>query len=227
MRYTLEGVEPLAQEFFSSWSGTMTAIDASEQPLLEINAVNWAWRAGVVIFTLAGMRVLLHRRESMRILGGGIICLVIGAFMIANSVCAIGYNHKAYSAEEGDVAEICAINDQLAGRDEFGQVFVVVDDGNTKNNNFIDTYIQDGPGNYRYLTPDELLDYVNAKSDSDRALPADPVRYLLVNAKQDVTPVSEGVEEIGGKGSAGGRFILYHVQEGSEPLKVLISSDKD
>jgi hypothetical protein len=216
MRYTLEESEPLAQEYFDSWSETMTAIDPDDGDLLEINPVNWAWRFGVVAFTLMGMRFLFHRRESVRIFSGGVICLVIVQLMVANSVCAYGYNIKAYSVEQQEIDEICAINSQLAARDDTDRVFVVLDDGNTKNNNLVDTYIQDGPGNYRYLTPDELDTFASASSDP--ALTGDLVRYLLVNKKQDVTVTSRGAKPIGGAGNDG-RFILYEIPD-NEPLHV-------
>ena len=219
MRYTLEQSEPLAQEYFDGWSGTITAIDPDDGDLLVIDPVNWIWRLGVVAFTLAGMHYLFSRRESIRILTGGLICIVIALFFTANSVCAYGYNMKAYSAKQADIDEICAINEQLANRDEFGQVFIVLDDGNTKSNNLVDTYVQDGPGDYRYLTPDELESYTNAKADSDRALPSDPVRFLLVNKKQKVTVTSAGAEQIGGAGDDDGRFILYRITS-ADPLKV-------
>ncbi|MDO4400249.1 MAG: hypothetical protein Q4D27_04795 [Coriobacteriia bacterium] len=221
MRYTLEESEPLVQEYFDSWDGTMTAIDPDDGDLLEIDPVNWAWRLGVVAFTLVGMRFLFHRRDSMRVFSGALICGVIGMFLMANSVCAYHYNLKAYGVEEADIAEICAINEQLATRDEFGQVFVVIDDGNTKNNNLIDTYIQDGPGDYRYLTPDDLVAHVNARTDSEHFLPSDPVTFLLVNKKQQVNVVSRNAEQIGGTGNDDGRFILYHIT-GDKPLKVLV-----
>jgi len=225
MRYILEQSTPLVQEYFDSWSGTMTAIDPDDGDLLEINPVNWAWRLGVVAFTLLGMHYLFHRRESMRILSGGLICLAIGLFMVANSVCAYGYNMKAYSADQASIDEICAINDQLAARDEFGQVFIVLDDGNTKNNNLVDTYVLDGSGDYRYLTPDELESYTNAHADSEKAHPADPVRYLLVNKKQKIQVTSDGAEVIGGSGNDDGRYILYHIT-GNDPLKVRVETEE-
>ena len=224
MRYTLEQSEPLVQEYFDSWSGTMSPIATDDGDLLPIDPINWLWRLGVVLFTVAGMYLLFHRRESMRILGGGAICLVIGLLMVANSVCAYGYNMKAYSADQADIDEICAIDEQLANRDEFGQVFIVLDDGNTKSNNLVDTYIQDGPGNYRYLTPDELESYANASSDSELAYPADPVRYLLVNNKQGITITSEDAQRIELPGVEGNRFTLYHLT-GNDRLKVHVQSD--
>ena len=132
---------------------------------------------------------------------------------------------KAYSADQADIDEICAINAQLAERDEFGQVFIVLDDGNTKNNNLVDTYVQDGPGDYRYLTPDALESYTNAHADSDKAHPADPVRYLLVNKKQKVRVTSDGVEQIGGLGNEDGRYILYRIT-GNDPLQVHVPASK-
>ena len=223
MRYTLELGAPLDQQFFDSWNHTMSEIATDDGDLLPIEPVNWLWRFAVVVFTLVGMRFLFHRRESMRILAGGSICILIGLLMFANSVCAYGYNMKAYSTDQADIDEICAINEQLTGFDEFDRVFIVLDDGNTKNNNLVDTYIQDGPGNYRYLTPDELLSHVNAATDSEHALPSDPIRYLLVNKSQEITITSDGVEKIGGEGTGEGRFILYHVT-GDDPLKVRVDS---
>lgn len=210
MRYTLEETEPLAQEYFDSWSGEMTEIDPEERDLLPINPMNWAWRLGVVAFTLAGMRFLFHRRESVRVFAGECICVVLAYFMIANSVCAYGYNIKAYTAKEQDIAEICAINDALASRDEAGKVFIVIDDGNTKSNNLVDTYIQDGPGDYRYLTPEQLESYVSS-AENDDSLTRETVRYLLVNVKQEIEIDDKDVEVIGGAGEDDGRFILYRV----------------
>ena len=226
MRYTLEQSAPLAQEYFEGWTGNMAAISPDDGDLLVIDPANWAWRIAVVAFTLVGMRFLFHSRESIRILTGAGICAVIGVLMIANSICAYGYNMKAYPADQADIDEICAIDTQLTNRDEFGQVFIVLDDGNTKNNNLVDTYVQDGPGNYEYVTPDQLADHVNSDDDAKRGLPSDPVRYLLVNTSQKVTIVSKGVKPIGGLGKKDGRFILYEVT-GTDPLKVLVEEDSD
>jgi len=225
MRYTLEQGEPLSQEYFDGWSGEFQDIDPDDGDLLVIEPVNWAWRLGVVAFTLIGMRFLFHRRESMRVFAGGVICLVLAVFMVANSVCAYGYNMKAYGVDQADIDEICAIDAQLAARQASGQVVIAVDDGNTKNNNLVDTYVHDGPGDYRYLTPDKLRALANADKSSDTPLPMEPIRYLLVNVDQGIKVVSSGVEEVGGRGSDGyGRYILYEVT-GNDPLKILIDED--
>ena len=223
MRYSLEGSEPLPQEYFSGWAGAMESIATDDGDLLVIDPVNWTWRIAVVVFTVVGMRYLLHRRESVRILAGATICMILAIFMTANCICAYGYNMKAYSVEQKEIDEICAINTMLADRDEFGQVFLVLDDGNTKNNNLIDTYVLDGPGDYRYLTPDELEAFTLAETDSDRALPSDPVRFMLVNNDADITITSGGFEELD---SSEGRFTLYHIT-GNDPLQVEIAGDEE
>ena len=222
MRFTLEESAPIAQEYFDGGDGTLAAIDPDDGALLDIDPVNWAWRFVVIAFTLTGMRFLFHRRESMRVLAGGEICMALALLMILNSVCAYGYNMKAYSAKQSEVDEICQIDGQLANRDEFGQVLIVLDDGNTKNNNLVDTYVHDGPGNYRYVTPDQLLAHVNARSNDERFLPSDPVRFLLVNKKQGVKVVGGDAEQIGGAGDDGGRYLLYRVKD-PDNLKVLVN----
>ena len=223
MRYSLEGSQPLEQQYYNGWADTLQDIDPDDGALLEIDPVNWMWRFAVVVFTIVGMRYLLHRRESVRILAGGNICIILAIFMVSNSICAYGYNMKAYSVDEPDIEEICAINDILENRDEFGQVFLVIDDGNTKNNNLIDTYVLDGPGNYRYLTPDELEVFAKTEADSERSQPSDPVRYLLINNKQGITVKTKGVEVLD---DPEGRFTLYRFPDNA-PLKVKVKADED
>ena len=223
MRYNLEESAELDQQYYSGWLGSMEDIETDDGDLLAIDPVNWAWRFAVVVFTLVGMHYLLHRRESMRVLTGGVICTILGIFMVANSVCAYGYNLKAYSVEQDEIDEICAIDEMLANRGEAGQVFVVVDDGNTKNNNLVDTYIQDGPGNYRYLTPEELEAFADAAEPTGSAgLPApDPVRYLLVNNNQGITVNTKGAEELE---ASYGNFTLYRLPEAG-PLQVEVKDE--
>ncbi|MDO4533824.1 MAG: hypothetical protein Q4C36_08910, partial [Coriobacteriia bacterium] len=223
MRYNLEESQELPQEYFSSWDGEMESIATDDGDLLPIDPVNWGWRIAVVVFTLVGMHYLVHRRESMRILTGGVICAILGIFMVANSICAYGYNMKAYSVEQDEIDEICAINGIIANRDEGGQVFIVIDDGNTKDNNLVDTYIQDGPGNYRYLTPDELESFADAAepANSASASTPDPVRYLLVNNSQGITVKTKGIEELD---PAYGNFTLYRLPDNA-PLQVEVEDE--
>ena len=82
--------------------------------------------------------------------------------------------------------------------------------------------MHDGPGNYRYVTPDQLLAHVNARSNDERFLPSDPVRFLLVNKKQGVKVVGGDAEQIGGTGDDGGRYLLYRVKD-PDNLKVLVN----
>lgn len=223
MRWLLEQSQPLAQEYHSTWANTMSAIATDDGDLLVIDPFNWLCRAAVVLFTLVGMRLLLSRDKELRMNAGIAICSILASLMLANTVCAYHYNLKAYGAQEEDIAEICEINGQLAALADPSQVVIVLDDGNTKNNNLVDTYLQDATGSYRYLKPDGLLSLLGNEVES--ALPEQmPPRYLLVNVKQGVQVVSGNATVVGGAGeSDDGRFILYHVTD-DEPLKVLIAS---
>lgn len=237
MRYTLELSQPLAQEYHSTWANTMSAISADDGDLLVIDPVNWAWRAGIVAFTVVGMCLLLSRRDAARRWAGLAICCIICVFMVANSVCAYGYNMKAYRVDQADVDEICAIDGQLANREPDTQVVIVLDDGNTKNNNLVDAYVRDGAGEYDYLTPAELqarLDAAARSADdnlddsgasgipnSTDAIAVAQVDYLLMNRDQGISITSGNVELVGGNASAGGRYTLYRVV-GGEPLQVSV-----
>lgn len=224
MRWLLELAGPLAQEYHDTWGAVMSSISTDDGDLLVVEPLNWLCRALVVAFAAMGMRLLLSTRERTRLRAGGGICAVLAAFMVANSVCAFIYNSGAYGADQAEIDEICAINEQLETRTETGQVLIVLDDGNTKNNNFVDTYIQDGPGIYSYLTPEKLLNKLNTMgvAEDDPGTVQEPIRYLLVNKRQGIQVMSDNLVQVGGLQGDEGRFLLYLVTD-DEPPKLLLN----
>ena len=209
MRWLLNQSEELAQDFFSSWGQTMSAISPDDGDLLTIVPLNWLCRAAVIIFTIAGSILLLVRSEKTRRITTVAITGVIAAFMIANSVCAYWYNKNAYTVVEADVEEICTISDQLAARDGTGRVIVVLDEENTGPNNLIDTYLQDGAGEYSYIVIDGLDEYLSPGGKN--ISPIDSVDYILANTKHDLGTIIDDAELIGGNGENGGKYYLYRL----------------
>ena len=228
MRYTLELSEALSQDYHDSWANAMSAIATDDGELLVIDPINWLWRAGLVAFTLLGMRYLFNRRPHARRVAGGAICAVIALFMIANSICAYGYNMKAYSADQTDIDEVCALDTQIATLSESGQVVIVLDSGNTKNNNLIDSYVRDGEGRYDYLTIGGLQSRLeaDAKVGTDAAagtLTSQTVRYLLVNRDTRFEVGSGQITPLSQTEPGNGRYILYEVT-GDTPLEITATS---
>ena len=191
--------EPLAQDFFDSWN--MSAIDTGDGDLLVIEPLIWLSRAAVIAFTAIGMALLLHRSERVRLRAGGVICAIIAIMMIANAAAMVHYNRDAYDVEQPEIDEICTISDQLEGREEPGDVLVVLDKANTRPNNLIDTYLQDGRGEY---------DYVEVARFKGRNL--DNVDYILKNTDQGIDLDDLDVVKIGGSDGEGARFELYKVE---------------
>ncbi len=229
MRYTLELSEELEQEYHDSWTDTMSAISTDDGDLLVIDPVNWLWRAGVIVFVAVGMRYLFDRRPHTRRVASGAICGVIVFFMIANSVCAYGYNMKAYTADQSDIDQVCALDTQLASLSDGGQIAIVLDSGNTKNNNLIDSYIRDGEGKYDYLTLSGLQSRLESDADAGTeaaatSAVAEPIRYLLVNRDTHFEVVSGTIVAISQAADGDGRYILYEVT-GTEPLKIRTTSE--
>lgn len=209
MRWFLGLGEPLATDYFNSWAQTISAISPDDGDLLVIEPLNWLCRAAVIAFTIGGMALLFSRRREVR-RGATIgITAIIAAFMVANSICAFGYNKHAYEVEWDDVDEICAISDQLAAQAGDSRVIVVLDDANTGPNNLIDTYLQDGAGNYEYVVVDSLDDYLSPGGKG--ITPFDTVDYILANTKQDLGSATDNAEIVGGKGEDGGKYYLYHL----------------
>ena len=223
LRWLMDFTEPLAQEYHDTWGNVMSAIDTSDGDLLVINPLDWACRAAVALFAALGFWFLVHPSADTRLRAGSAVCAVLAVFMVANSVTGYYYNLGAYGAEQADIDEISQINDILANREEAGEVLVVLDEGNTKNNNLIDTYVLDGPGNYSYVKVDSLADYLNVDAEDDPKRIATPMSYLLVDAKQNVQVVSGNVEVVAGSGAddGEGRFILYRITDGALP-KVIV-----
>ena len=206
MRWMLDQGNVLAQDRFDSWAQVMKPIDTDDGDLLAIAPLNWLCRFAVVAFTAIGMGMLMSRRKVRRI-GLAAVTVVIVAFMAANSVAAYHYNRHAYEVEQGKIDEICAISDQLAEREGGGEVVIVLDEANTGPNNLIDTYLQDGAGDYRYIEVKELNDYLYPDSgDGDLR---DSVEYVLANSKQRIDKIAEDAEVIGGNADDGGNFRLY------------------
>ena len=193
--------EPLVQEYFDSWSQVMKPIDTTDGDLLEIVPLIWASRAAVIAFTGIGMALLLHRDTRVRVRSGAVICAVIGCMMVANAAAMVDYNRNAYDVEQADIDEICAISDQLAGRDGEGNVIVVLDKANTGPNNLIDTYLQDGAGDY---------DYVQAETFKSRD--TEGVGYILKNTDQHLDLDDYDLVKIGGAQGIDATFELYRVE---------------
>ena len=223
MRWLLAEIKPLDQSFFSGWDGTMSAIDATDGDLLAINAANWICRAGVILFTIAGMLALMNSNKKVRHGSGITICVIIALAMIANSAAMYLYNKKAYTVEESKITEICEISDQLSQHFGSGKVIVLMDEANTGPNNLIDTYLQDGAGNYEYLTVDAFNDLLENRTEALASAADDSLRvpvddlvygsidYVLLNTNQHPKLYGLTVQQIGGAPEKSGTFILYQV----------------
>ena len=209
MRWLLDEADELAQNFYSSWAQTISAIATDDGELLVITPLNWLCRFAVIAFTVVGMILLFNRSRNVRRATTIVITVVIAAFMIENSVCAYWYNKNAYEVNADDVAEICAISDQLASRTENGRVIVVLDDANTGPNNLIDTYLQDGAGEYEYIVIDALESRLSPGGKN--VTPLDAVDYILANTKQDLGDIVDGAKVVGGSGGDGGKYYLYQL----------------
>ena len=197
---------PLAQEFYDGWNQTISAIDTTDGDLLVIEPLVWASRAAIIAFTATGMALLLSRNKKVRLRGGGAICAVIGALMVANAAAMVHYDRNAYDVEQADIDEICTISEQLEVLGAGSDVIVVLDKANTGPNNLIDTYLQDGAGDYEYLQVDKL-----------RAGMLDNADFILTNTNQHVDLDGLDVVKIGGSNSEKARFELYQVTGRSEP----------
>lgn len=200
LRALLKDTEPLAQLYFDGRQGALAAI-GTDEPLLEISPIVWFFRAGVILFTVIGTVFLMNRREIVRLSCGGVICALIAASMVANSFAMYQYNRNAYAVGDDEVTEICAISDLLATREEPGEVIVVLDDSNTRPNNLIDTYLQDGSGQYHYLQVNEVNDMLAEGPDN--------VRYILANTNQRLRT---GMLDLEVLDDDDGRFVLYEVK---------------
>lgn len=209
MRWLLDDAQALPQERLSSWGQPLVPIDTDDGELLAIEPLIWACRAAVIAFTVAGMALLLNRRRNVRHGAAAAIVMVIAGFMVANSVCAFDYNRNAYDVEQSEVEEICALSEQMASLPGDEEVIVLLDDSNTRPNNLIDTYLQDGAGNYRYLDADAFEGYLYP--GFERSVPRDTVGYVLANKKQKLGKAAEAAEVIGGRGESGGNFLLYRI----------------
>lgn len=201
MRWVLDQGEALAQDYFDSWAGVFSGIATDDGDLLVIEPVNWACRAAVIAFAIVGTALLLNGRPEVRRNATLGIAAVIAAFMVANSVAAYHYNRNAYEVEQADVDEICALSDQLAALDGGADVVIALDEKNTGPNNLIDTYLQDGAGDYRYVQVDDLDDRLGEPD------------YLLVNGKQHPGRIIDKAKVVGGLGKEGGTFVLYELPD--------------
>jgi len=209
MRWLLQQGEELAQNYYNSWAQTISGIATDDGELLVIAPLNWLCRFSVAVFTIAGMILLFNRKRNVRRATTIAITAIIAAFMMANSVCAYWYNKNAYEVNANDVSEICDISDQLATRSGNGSVIVVLDDANTGPNNLIDTYLQDGAGNYEYIVIDSLKNRLT--SGGRNFTPLDSVDYILANTKQDLGDIVDDAKIVGGRGEDGGKYYLYQL----------------
>lgn len=216
MRWLLKQACALPQEHFDAWGQALAPIKTDDGELLVIEPLSWLCRAGVVAFTAIGMAALLNQRRNVRHGATATIVCIIAAFMVANSVAAFDYNRNAYDVEQDEVDEICAISDQLAALKGDGEVIVVLDDSNTRPNNLIDTYLQDGAGDYRYFQADALDDYVYPGFEGGAM--RDSIGYVLANSNQHLGKLAKNAEVIGGDGERDGNFILYRVNHSEQDL---------
>lgn len=216
MRWLLKQAEALPQEHLESWGQALSPIDTDDGDLLVIEPLVWLSRAAVIAFAAGGTALLLNHRRNVRHGATAAIVAAIALFMAANSACAFDYNRNAYDVEQSEIDEICALSDQLVELEAepgTGEILIALDDSNTRPNNLIDTYLQDGGGNYRYLEVKALKTYLFPASE------AGPMRnsaeYLLANKNQALGKVTEGAEVIGGNARNGGDYTLYRLRPNS------------
>lgn len=231
LRWLLKLSEQLPQSYFDGTKQTMSDISTSDGDLLPIDPLDWACRAAVIAFTILGMWFLLSKRKRTRLRCRNAICAILAIAMTANTIALFDYNRNAYDVEQSDVDDICAISDQLRERTTGGDVIVVLDDSNTGPNNLIDTYLQDGAGEYRYLVIDDFKKLINQRSKEKKTDengsgseafklnleekvnvgPLDDVSYILTNSKQSVNLSGFDVEEIKISNAEEPTFALYEV----------------
>ena len=209
MRWFLKLSGELAQDYYSSWAHTISAIATDDGALLDIAPLNWLCRAAVIAFTVAGSLLLLNRKANVRRITTVAVTGVIALFMALNSVCAYDYNKNAYEVDPQDVNEICMISDRLAALDETHKVMIVLDDANTGPNNLIDTYLQDGLGKYDYVNINSFEDYLDPGGKG--VAPLDSYDYLLANRNQDLDGATDYAQLVAGWGEEDGKYLLYRL----------------
>lgn len=224
--------QPIAQQYYDGGFSTLTNISTKDGTLLAINPADWIERALVIAFIAGGSIALLGKR---RVLSGKIICGIITAAMLANTVYAYQYNMKAYPYNENEISEVCAIDSYLSQLPTPTEVLIVNDTERTGMNNLTDTYIDNRHLSYRYITDNNLAAYLSdtgvldqkgvlyrtssSLNDTDFYQPEMPhIEYVLVNSKQKIRFLSGNVQLVDVGDSY--NFMLYRITD-NQPVALV------